>query len=308
MIYKQLHPVFWPGWLIIALAWCVTRLPLKIQFWLGRVLGTLAYRFGGSRLSITRTNIGLCFPELSAAEQDQLVREIFISTGIGTLETALAWLRPVNAYSHRMEITGLELLESAQRAGNGVLLVGAHFATLDIAGALLASVCELDAMYRKNKNPQIELIMSRGRKRSYQQVIERKDTRQILRRLKQGATIWYGADQDYGRKHSVFVPFFGVEAASITATTRLANFNDSAVLFFSHYRNPGNQTWVLNISKVEGYPGENTTEDARKINSIIEREIRKHPEQYLWLHRRFKTRPEGESGLYGAAARPSRTR
>ncbi len=308
MNYRHLHPVFWPGWIIIALAWCLAHLPLGMQFWLGRMLGKLAYRFGGTRLDITRTNIGLCFPELSAQEQDHLVKEIFISTGIGTIETALAWLRPIDPHRHRMKITGLELLETAERAGKGVLLVGAHFSTLDIAGALLASVCNLDAIYRKNKNPQIELIMSRGRKRNKQRLIERKDTRQILRRLKQGATIWYGADQDYGRKHSVFVPFFGVEAASITATTRLAKFNDSAVLFFSHYRNFEDKTWVLNISAIEDYPSENPGSDARIINAIIEREIRKHPEQYLWLHRRFKTRPNGEPGLYGAANRRSRSR
>ena len=307
MNYKQLHPVFWAGWVIIAVAWGITRLPIACQFWLGKQLGKLVYRVGGRRLNITRTNIVLCFPELSDADQDRLVRDIFISTGISVMETALAWFRPASFYNKRMVITGLELLEAAQKRGKGVLLVGAHFATLDIAGALLGNVSELDVIYRKNKNPQIDLLMSRGRKRNYQELLERKNTRQILRRLKQGATIWYAADQDYGKKHSVFVPFFGVEAATITATTRLANFNDSAVLFFSHYRNPADQTWFLDISNIEDYPGDSPTTDARKINFIIEREIRKHPEQYLWLHRRFKSRPEGESGLYGDASR-SRSR
>jgi len=307
MDYKQLHPKFWAGWILISLAWCITRLPIACQFWLGKQLGKLSYRAGGRRLDITRTNIALCFPERSVAEQDRLVREIFISTGISATETALAWFRPAGFYCKRMEITGLELLQAAQKGGKGVLLVGAHFATLDIAGALLGSVSKLDVIYRKNKNPQIDQLMYKGRKRIYQMLLERKNTRQILRRLKQGATIWYAADQDYGKKHSVFVPFFGIEAASITATTRLAKFNDSAVLFFSHYRNPADQTWFLDISAIENYPGGDLAMDARKINSIIEREIRKHPEQYLWLHRRFKSRPEGESGLYGDASR-SRSR
>jgi len=303
MNFKQLHPKFWAGWVIIGLAWCITRLPISSQFWLGKQLGKLVYRIGGRRLDITRTNIALCFPELSDAKQEKLIKEIFISTGISATETALAWFQPAGSYSKHMKIKGLELLEEAQKKGKGVLLVGAHFATLDIAGALLGSVSELDVIYRKNKNPQIELLMYKGRKRNYQEVLERKDTRQILRRLKQGATIWYAADQDYGKKHSVFVPFFGVEAASITATTRLATFNDSAVLFFSHYRDPGDQSWNLEISNIDAYPGNDVTMDARKINSIIEQKIRKHPEQYLWLHRRFKTRPEGAAGLYEDASR-----
>jgi len=307
MNFKQLHPTLWAGWLIIAIAWCITRLPLTWQFCMGRQLGKLAYRLGGRRLDITRTNIRLCFPERSQAEQDKLVKGILVSTGISVIETALAWFKPASFYSKNMKITGLDLLEAAQKKGKGVLLVGAHFATLDIAGALLGSVSQLDVIYRKNKNSQIDQLMCNGRKRNYQQLLERKNTRQILRRLKQGATIWYAADQDYGKKHSVFVPFFGIEAASITATTRFANFNDSPVLFFSHYRNAGDQTWFLEISSVESYPGDNPKEDAQKINAIIEQKIRKHPEQYLWLHRRFKSRPEGEAGLYGDTSR-SRSR
>lgn len=140
--------------------------------------------------------------------------------------------------------------------------------------------------------------MLKGRKRIYEGVIERKNTRQILTRLKQGATIWYAADQDYGIKHSVFVPFFNVNAATITATTRLAQFNHSAVLFLSHFRDPQTRTWSLHISEVPGYPSGDKVTDAILMNAMIEKEIRKHPEQYLWLHRRFKTRPEGEDRPY----------
>ena len=300
MPHNYFHPRYWPGWLAITLAWCLVHLPVPAQFWLGKQIGRLTFIVGGSRKKITQTNIRLCFPELDENQRALLVRDIFLSTGINAMESAMAWIRSPCVYQHRMQIQGLELLKAAQREGKGVLLVGAHYSSLEVAGALLSTVADYDIMYRRSNNPQIESLMTRGRKRLYQGVIDRKNTRQILRRLKQGATIWYGPDQDYGRKHSIFVPFFGVEAATITATSRLAQFNNSAVLHFSHFRNTEECTWSLSISPVPGFPSGDAVTDATLINSIIETEIRKHPEQYLWLHRRFKTRPEGEPRPYNS--------
>ena len=170
---------------------------------------------------------------------------------------------------------------------------------MDIISRALSDAVDIDVMYRENKDPVWEWLQVKGRSRFFDGVIEREDTRQTLRRLKAGRTIWYAADQDYGRKHSVFAPFFGVETASITATSRFARFNKSPVLFMSHFRDLDTLTWSINISPIiEGFPTNDDVADVTRMNEILEAVIRQHPEQYLWIHRRFKTRPEGEPPLY----------
>ena len=292
-------PRYWPTWIGFGAMWLVARLPIALQFRLGRAIGAAGHRFAKARRHIAETNVRLCFPELDAAARDQLVRRIFESSGIGAVETAIAWFGDLRRYRERTSIEGLELLTSAQQRGRGVLLVGAHFATLDLAGAVLSLATDLDVIYRYNKNPVIERVMRRGRQRRFRGVIERGDPRGVLTRLKEGHTVWYAADQDYGRKVSVFAPFFGVPAATITATARFARFNASPVIFISHFRDPYSKTWSLHLREVDGdYPTGDDARDARRINAVIEQEIRRHPDQYLWLHRRFKTRPPGEPRPY----------
>lgn len=292
-------PRYWLAWIGVGVMRVVARLPLFIQFSLGRLIGALGYRFARARRHIAATNVALCFPQLDGDAREDLVQRIFTSTGIGAVETAIAWFGDLARYDGRVSIDGLELLTVAQQRGLGVLLVGAHFSTLDLAGALLAQAADLDIIYRYNKNPVIELAMRRGRERRFNGVIERSDTRGVLRRLKAGHTVWYAADQDYGRKVSVFAPFFGVSAATITATARFARFNASPVIFVSHFRDADKQTWSIHLRAIDTtFPSGDAVADACSINTIIEEEIRRHPDQYLWLHRRFKTRPAGEPRPY----------
>jgi KDO2-lipid IV(A) lauroyltransferase len=143
--------------------------------------------------------------------------------------------------------------------------------------------------------------MRAGRQRLYEGVIERSDLKRAFASLKQGRTLWYAADQDYGLKHSVFAPLFGVPAATIMIPARLARVNDSPVVFYSHFRDPVTRRWSLRLSApLEGYPSGDALADATRINHLIEAEIRTHPDQYLWLHRRFKTRPPGVAHPYRA--------
>jgi len=292
-------PRYWLAWIGVGVMWVVARLPLSMQFSLGRLIGAFGYRFARPRRHIAATNVALCFPHLDRDARQELVHRIFTSTGIGAVETAIAWFGDLARYHDRVSIEGLELLTIAQQRGRGVLLVGAHFSTLDLAGALLAKAADLDIIYRYNKNPVIELAMRRGRERRFKGVIERSDTRSMLQRLKAGHTIWYAADQDYGRKVSVFAPFFGVPAATITATARFARFNASPVIFVSHFRDPDKHTWSIHLRTIDAdFPSGDAVADACCINAIIEEEIRRHTDQYLWLHRRFKTRPAGEARPY----------
>ena len=157
----------------------------------------------------------------------------------------------------------------------------------------------MDVMYRANANPLLETIMTRGRMRNFPRAIERNDVRGVLQSLKQGHVVWYGADQDYGRKHSEFVPFFGVQAATITATSRFAQLTGAPVVVFSHYRRPGDDHYDVYLSApLTDFPSQDVITDATRINQIVETAVRLHPEQYWWVHRRFKTRPEGQSPPY----------
>jgi len=233
------------------------------------------------------------------AQRRGLARASFVHTGVSLAEMILVWLNPMRDITPRFIVRGLEHLERAQASGRGVILLAGHFSCIDIASQPVSRATEVDVIYRENKNPVFEWLQVRGRRHYFNGVIEREDTRQILRRLKAGRTIWYAADQDYGPRHSVFAPFFGVPAASITATARLARFNHSPVVLITQYRDLETLTWEVAFHPaLEDFPGGDDVADAARINAIIEAAVRHHPEQYLWAHRRFKTRPPGEPGFY----------
>lgn len=291
----------WPTWVLVAIAWLLVRLPLPAIAWLAKVLGGAAFHLGRSRREITRTNLTLCFPDLPAAERERLARESFTHTAMGVLESTMVWLNPGRNIAARTRIHDRARLEACRDQGRGVILLGGHFSALDVMGPAFEDL-DVDVIYRANKNPVWEWLQVRGRSRYFGAVIERSDTRQILRRLKAGRVIWYAADQDYGRKRSVFAPFFGIPTASIAATAKLAGFNHSPVLLVSHFRDLDALSWDVYFGEpLSDYPTGDDVRDATTINGVIETAILQHPAQYLWMHRRFKTRPEGERSFYRKA-------
>jgi KDO2-lipid IV(A) lauroyltransferase len=289
----------WPKWFLVGCLWIVARLPMGAVFAVGRVIGFLGYHLAKSRRHITEVNIAKCFPELSAQQQKALVRENFVHTGIGAVEIALPWLNPTRDLADRFKIEGVEHLNAAHELGNGIVLVGAHYTTIDITSQPLGAFGFVDVMYRQNKNPVWESLQFNGRKAFFDGVVERSDMRQILKRLKQGRTMWYAADQDYGIKHSVFAPFFGIDTATITVTSRLASKNKSAVLMLHQFRDLKRKTWTLKFTPMlENFPSGDDLADATRLNAMLEAEVKLVPAQYLWMHRRFKTRPTGEASFY----------
>ena len=276
--------------------WGVVQLPYSIQLRLGRLLGALAYYLARDRRHVCEVNIKLCFPELSEAEHRKLVRKIFSSNGIGLIETAMAWFGNSEVYRPMIKVSGLENIDRALAQGKGVLLLCAHFSTLDFGGLMISMFKEIDATFRPNKNPLFNAAMMNGRLRICHQVFDRKNVRGAMRSLKSGRILWYAPDQDYGAKYSVYVPFFGVQAATITATSRFAQVNDSPVIFCSHYRNEDDSGYHLHFGEpLENYPSGDEKADAITINRVIETAIRKQPDQYLWLHKRFKTQAAGKT-------------
>ncbi len=296
---ERYGPRFWPIWFGIGVLRLIALLPFSVQIQLGKLLGQSLYFFARQRRAIATTNINSCFPELSLPARKALVKQTMIENGIGFIETGIAWWSRKLIKRDKVRIEGANYLVDAKAQGNGVILVGAHYSMLDLGGVLLSFVDEFDVMYRENKNPIFNHIMLKARGAFCNNTIERSDMRRVVRCLKAGNIVWYAPDQDYGPRGSVFVPFFGVDAATTTATARLAKINNSPILILGYLRNANNDGYSLSISPpLVGFPSGDDLADARAINSRLEQEIRKAPAQYMWVHRRFKTRPVGTEGFY----------
>jgi len=294
------HPRWWPTWLGISLMWLTAQLPIRVQWWLGKMVGLLAWRLAKSRRHITEVNIRLCFPELNQQQQAALVRNSFIANGIGLMEIGLAWFRNPAKLKSITRVYGLEHYHKALEAGQGVLLLGGHYSTLDLGGALATEYVDSDVMQRDHNNPLMNAMMTRARSRRYGNVLGSKDLRGLLRSLKQNRMVWYATDQDYGRKDIVFAPFFGIPTGTITATSRIAERSGCKVLPFSHFRRDDKPGYDIYFEPaLENFPSGDDLEDATRTNATIEQAIRKAPDQYLWMHRRFKTRPDRDDpGFY----------
>ncbi|UVL90637.1 lipid A biosynthesis lauroyl acyltransferase [Pseudomonas sichuanensis] len=296
-----LHPRFWALWLGLGLLWLVAQLPYRALLGLGRVLGALMYRAAGERRRIAARNLELCFPELSSDERQRLLKENFASTGIAFFEMAMSWWWPQARLARLAHIEGIEHLQAAQREGEGAILMAVHFTTLEIGAALLGQVHTIDGMYREHGNPVFDFIQRRGRERHNLDslAVERDDVRGMLKLLRKGRAIWYAPDQDYGMKQSIFVPLFGIPAATVTATSKFARLGKARVIPFTQKRLEDGSGYHLVVHPpLEGFPGETEEADCLRINQWVEGVLRECPEQYLWAHRRFKSRPEGEPRLY----------
>ena len=295
------HPRFWLLWLGLGVLWLVVQLPYKVQLCIGRVLGAVMYRIAGDRRRIAARNLELCFPEKTAAERERLLKENFASTGIAFFEMAMSWWWSKPRLAKLAHVEGLEHLEQAQREGKGVILMAFHFTTLEIGAALLGQQHTIDGMYREHNNPLFDFIQRRGRERHNADslAVERDDVRGMLKLLRSGRAIWYAPDQDYGAKQSIFVPLFGIPAATVTATSKFAKLGKAKVVPFTQQRLADGSGYKLVIhAPLSDFPGESDEADCLRINQWVERAIRECPEQYLWAHRRFKTRPPGEPKLY----------
>lgn len=284
----------WPTWLGIALLCLIAWLPFRLRMAAGSLLGWATWRLAHERRYITEVNIGLCFPELDAQGKAALVRQSFLENGIGLIETATGWIRPARHFRHVCELRGGELLQQGLEQGRGVLLLGGHYSTLDFSANLLSLFYPFGVTYRAHRNPLFDAFMLRGRLRNCNGVFDRKDIRGAFRHLKQNKLLWYAPDQDYGPEQAIYAPFFGRQASSITAGSRFANFNKSAVCLVSHRRLTREKRYIIDILPVPGFPSGDDATDAQLVNRIIEQEIRKAPAQYLWMHKRFKTQPGGK--------------
>lgn len=286
-----LHPRYWLTWLGLGLLWLLVQLPWRLQMWLGKQFGLLMYYALPKRRLICCINLELAFPELSPQQRQWLTREHFISLGRGLLETALSWWGNDQKLAQQTVIEGMEHLQAAMQHG-GVVLLSAHFTSLELGGRILAQYAPLHVIYRPHQNPLIEWRVARLRSKRYGKAIPRDNIRDMIRSLQQGHVVWYAQDQNFGHKNSVFAPFFNILAATNTATSRLAKLGNAQVVpFFTLRTATGYRLRFL--PALENFPSPAILDDTTRINCLIEQQVREFPAQYLWTHRRYKDAPDG---------------
>lgn len=293
-----LAPKYWPTWFGLAALRLINLLPYSLQLKIGAALGTAIKALASRRRHVAEVNIRLCFPQLSESEQAKLVAETFKNNGIGIIETAMAWWSDRESFRTKVSIEGKEYLDEALSEGKGVILLGAHFSTLDLGGLLFSLFYPLHTMYRPHNNPLMDKVITKGRLRSIESMIDRSDFRSVIRALKRNEIVWYAPDQDFGPKHSVYAPFFGVSAATTPATAKLAKLSKSPVILLSHHRAPDGSYTLRLHPRIEHFTLEDDVNSATRINQEIEMGINYDPSQYMWVHRRFKTHPKGKNWLY----------
>lgn len=292
------RPRFWPNWFGLLLMRLSIYCPIRMQLWMAKVMAVLMRSTMKKRWHIARRNLELCFPELSNEQRQKLLEKNQQSMSMTVIETALSWWASDAQLKKRVSYHGLEHLEAAFKKGKGVILLAGHSTCLEIGGRLLILKQPCYLMLRELKNPLFNAFMMQARAYHGEGIVMQKDPRAMVRALRKNKLVWYAPDQDYGRRQSVFVKFFGVQASTITATARLAKMSGAAVIPFTPIRDENGHYTLTLGAPLTDFPVGNDIVDIQRINNVIEKGIRQSPEQYLWAHRRFKTQPEGKGLLY----------
>jgi Kdo2-lipid IVA lauroyltransferase/acyltransferase len=248
---------------------------------------------------IAEINLARCFPDKTKVERDKILRDSFIAMGIGMLETAFGWWASPKRLKNLTHIKGLEHVENALAQKRGLLLCTPHLSTIHLSGIFVSAHHTYAAMYLPPKNPALQKIILRALQRHYYQAIPRDNVRALIKCLKKNIPVVYTPDTDAGLKNSIFAPFFGINTATLTATSRFAQMSGCAVVFGNCLpRKDGSGYDLIIYPPLENFPSDDDYVDACRINQFIEEAVRENPGNYLWQYKRFKTRPPGEERFY----------
>jgi KDO2-lipid IV(A) lauroyltransferase len=293
-LYRFLAPRYWTTWLGLGLMRGLVLLPYPALLAAGRGIGRLLHALLPRRRHVAATNLRLCFPDLDDAAQGRLLRVHFESLGMQLAELALAWWAPAARLAPLIHVQGMEHLEAAAAGGRGVVLLSAHFPAVELSGSVLRSGTRvrIAGLYRPSHNALVDEILMRSRSRAIEVQIPKDSMRQLLRTLARGYAVWYAPDQAYRGRFSALVTFFGVPAMTNTAITQIVRMSGAAVVpFFPRRRRDGSGYDVTISPALQDFPGADAAADAQRINHLLEAQVREVPEQYYWVHRRFKGRP-----------------
>lgn len=294
-----LAPRNWLAWLGACLLRLLAWLPYRTILGLGAVFGKLVAPLLRERRHVITRNLELCFPELDDAARAELRVEVLRDMGIMLGEFALGWMASDRKLAKLpVRIEGLEHLQALRKQDRGALLVGGHFSHLELCARLISRQVRIAGMYRRMDSEVFEWLVLRARLGYADTMFDKDALRATVKYLKRGGVLWYAPDQDMRGKDSVFAPFFRVPASTITATHHLARLSGAAVIPFFHRRETHGGYALRLEAPLDGFPTDDVVADTARINALIERMVREAPAQYLWAHKRFKTRPPGSPPVY----------
>ncbi len=279
--------------------WLLHLLPLAVLAGVGRATGTLLYPLARARRKVTLTNLKLCFPEWSDAERERVARAHFQVVARCFLEHGILWWASKERIQQFVRVEGLEHWQAVQ--GKPVIWLAPHFSGLDMGGSRIITEWRGVSVYSAQKNPLFDRVVRNGRTRFVTPVLfSRQDgIRPVVKAMREGLPLYYLPDMDFGARDALFVPFFNVPAATITGLSRMARLARAVVVPAVTRQLPGAQGYVLQFYPAwENYPTDDVEADTRRMNAFIEARVREMPEQYYWVHKRFKTRPSGERSPY----------
>ena len=298
-------PKYWPSWLAVGVTWLLGKLPLRTQRSLASWLANRLADSGNSRIAVVRRNLELCFPELSEPARRQLARDHLHSVLLQAFELMNLIWGSRDKLLGNSRIEGREHLDHALAAGGPLLLVSGHFTSFVVALPLLSEIVPFHLLYRRMDNPVLEQqLYQRGARKFPLTPIHRKDVRQMLRELGDSGVVALLPDQDFGLNRGVFVPFFGIATATITAIPQYAAQSGARMLLFSSWRE-GDSVVVKLEPVLDNYPSGDDSADTHRWSDWLETQIRHHPADYFWLHKRFKTHPPDAPDRYRSPARES---
>ena len=297
-----LNPLYWPTAFFLGLLRLLVFLPIVWLEYLGAAFGMLVYYVRPSRARAAEINLKIAFPEKSETEIQQLCKTNFKQLGMGVFEVGMAWWRQ-DKLLEISKINGLEHLTSALEKGKGVILLTSHFTCLEIGAHIICTKIPLEAVYKPAKNKLFDFFMVKKRNEHFSKLIINDSPRKMIAALKRNHALWYAPDQNLRGKDMIFAPFFNEMATAITAPSRLAKLSGASLVpyYIKRHRDSesGKIIYELFIQPcVNNFPTDDINKDAAQINLINEKLIRENPEQYLWVHKRYKTRPEGAKPIY----------
>ncbi len=294
---KFIHPKFFPTWILILLMRIGVFIPFSAQVIIGKAIGKLIYPFMSKLRSTAYSNISHCFPEKKHPQVNTLVKHHFEAIGVSLFETANAYYASDKKIIKLLIVKNEQYFTDALKQEGGIILLCAHFMPLMLGSRALLLKHTIANIYRPQNNKLFDQAMVKGYKKHGAVMIKSTDMRSIIKAINNSLPIWYAPDQDLGEKNSVFAPLFGIKTATASATSRLAKNNNTRVIPYSFIRTK--KGYEMSFEKpLLNFPSNNSVDDATTTNMILEKQIKKTPEQYLWIHRRFKTRPEGAKNFY----------
>ncbi|MGB0545313.1 MAG: LpxL/LpxP family Kdo(2)-lipid IV(A) lauroyl/palmitoleoyl acyltransferase [Candidatus Pseudothioglobus sp.] len=292
-----IHPKFISTWILILFMRIGVFIPFNFQVLIGKTIGKLLYPFMHRLRSTAYSNISHCFPDKKQNQVNLLVKRHFEAIGVSFFETANAYYGSDKKIKKLLTITNENFFQDALKEEGGIILLCSHFMPLMLGSRALLINHTIANIYRPQNNKLFDRIMVKGYKKNGAVMIKSTDTRSIIKAINNSLPIWYAPDQDLGKNNSVFAPFFGIQTATASATARLAKNNNTRVIPYSFIRTK--KGYTMSFEKpIANYPSNNPIQDATIVNQILEKQIVKSPEQYLWIHRRFKTRPNDEKNFY----------